>query len=112
MNIETLTIAQAREIAALFNTATPTDSSTGFKIGQNYQIRTVTMIYTGRVVQVSHHEVIIEDAAWIADTGRFSNALRTGSYSEVEPYPDGKVIIGRASIVDAAAISTLPRSQK
>lgn len=30
------------------------------------------MIDTGTVISVSEHEVILENAAWIADTGRFS----------------------------------------
>jgi len=87
-------------------------STTAFKIGENYLIRTVTMIDTGRVVEVNEHEVVLEDAAWIADTGRFADCLKSCNFNEVEPFPDGQVIIGRGAIIDAVKIATLPRSQK
>ena len=84
-----------------------------WEIGENYLIRTVTMIDTGRLVDVGDHELVLEDAAWIADTGRFSDTLKSCSFNEVEPFPeDSKVIIGRGSIVDAIKIKTLPRKQK
>jgi hypothetical protein len=83
-----------------------------WKIGKNYLIRTVTMINTGRLVQVFNQELVLEDAAWIADTGRFADSLKSCSFSEVEPFPFGKVIIGRGSIIDAVQIDSLPRIQK
>ena len=33
-------------------------------------------------------------------------------FAEVEPFPAGRVIIGRGSVVDAVKIPVLPRSQK
>lgn len=109
MNIEQLTISEARSIAALFAGA----SSSPYEVGKSYFIRTVTMAYTGKLVAVTPQELILEDAAWIADTGRFADAMKTGTYSEVEPWPDGrKVIIGRGAIIDASQCDTLPRSQK
>lgn len=83
-----------------------------WRIGGKYLIRTVTMIDTGRLVEVDDHELVLEDAAWIADTGRFTQAIAEGTFSEVEPFPNGRVIIGRGSIVDAVEIPTLPRKQK
>jgi len=85
---------------------------TPFVIGEAYLIRTVTMIYTGRLVALTPTDFVLEDAAWIADTGRFATALATGSLSEVEPYP-GCVIVSRASYVDASVWKhPLPRQQK
>jgi len=113
MNIEELTIAQAREIARLFGTQTPsTKASHPYTIGSPYFIRTVTHHHTGRLVAVTKQELVLEDAAWIADDGRFSDALKSGQFREVEPFPDGPVIIGRAAVIDAVKISTTPRSQK
>jgi hypothetical protein len=114
MNIETLTIGEAREIARLFNTAAvPTPRVTPYVIGSPYFIRTVTFHYTGRLVMVTDQELVLEDAAWIADSGRFADALKTGEYEEVEPYPDGKrIIIGRAMVVDAVQVESTTRSQK
>jgi len=83
-----------------------------WNIGANYLIRTVTMIDTGRLVEVTPMELVLEDAAWVADTGRFSDALKKSEFSEVEPFPAGRVIIGRGSIIDAVEISNLPMKQK
>jgi hypothetical protein len=82
-------------------------------VGATVLIRTITMYYTGRVVGLSDAEILLEDAAWIADVGRFADALRTGALSEIEPYPDGVVSINRGSVVDVCAWAhPLPRTQK
>lgn len=113
MNIESLTIAEARQIAALFNAGqTPSSVSHPYEIGKPYLIRTVSMIDTGRVVEVTAQEIVLEDACWIADTGRFSDALKTCNFSETEPFPDGRVIINRSSVIDAVKIEKIQRSQK
>jgi hypothetical protein len=70
------------------------------------------MIDTGRLVAVTEHELVLENAAWIADTGRFFDSLQACTFAEVEPFPTGQVIVGRGSIVDAVQIATLPTSQK
>jgi hypothetical protein len=111
--IDNLTIGEAREIATMFQSNTSKQQTEHpFEIGANYLIRTLSMIDTGRLVAVYPTEIVIEDAAWIADTGRFASALKTCEFGEVEPFPDGYVIIGRSSIVDMVKIATLPRSQK
>lgn len=85
-----------------------------YRIGAAYLIRTVTNYYTGRLVAVGPQELSLTDAAWIADTGRFTQAVAAGSLQEVEPYPDGAtVIIGRGAVIDAVEITwDLPRRQK
>lgn len=115
MNIENITIGEARQIAALFTNATHQVASADcpYKVGANYLIRTVTMTYTGRLISVGDKELVLVDAAWIPDSGRWADAVAKGSFSEVEPYPDGsEVIIGRAAILDATIINSIPRSQK
>jgi hypothetical protein len=72
-----------------------------WEIGKNYVIRTVTMIQVGKLLEVGDKELVLEDAAWVADTGRWKNFLHEGKTSEVEPFPDGTVIVGRGSIIDA-----------
>ncbi len=72
------------------------------------------MIQTGRLVAVFPSELVLEDAAWIADTGRYADFL-SGKIepNEVEPFPKGKTIIGRGSLIDAARFQKeLPLSQK
>ena len=117
INIEDLTIGQARQLAAMFPAAAPSAASSAaqdshWEIGKPYLIRTVTMIDTGRLVAVTDKELVLEDAAWIADTGRFSEAVAKAEFGEVEPFPDGRVIIGRGAIIDAVVINKVNRSQK
>ncbi len=83
-----------------------------YKIGAIYLIRTVTMIDTGRLVAVTTQELVLEDAAWIADTGRFADALKNCKFNEVEPFPDGRVIVGRGAVIDAVEIEAAPREQR
>lgn len=81
------------------------------EVGKSYLIRTVTHYYTGRVVECSPIRIVLEDAAWIAETGRFSDALKTGKLSEVEPYPD-QVVVSPFAVVDACEWShELPRKR-
>lgn len=82
-----------------------------FEIGKPYLIRTVTNYLTGKVVGVTQTEIVLTDAAWIADTGRFSDALKKSAFNEVEPFPDGEVIVGRGALIDACRITKLPREQ-
>ena len=112
MNIEELTLKQIREIQSLTVGAIPAQDNSAWKIGANYLIRTVTMIDTGRLVAVTPQELVLEDAAWIADSGRFSEAVKAAKFNEVEPFPDGRVIIGRGCVIDAVEIKELPRSLK
>jgi hypothetical protein len=84
-------------------------NKTPWKIGKNYFIRTVTHHYTGRLEQVFPGELVISQAAWIADDGRFSQALATGEFNEVEMYPPNSlVILGRGAIIDATILPRIP----
>ena len=83
-----------------------------WQVGKAYLIRTVTMIDTGILVTINDHEIVLKDAAWIADTGRFNDALKTLNFNEVEPFPDGMVAVGRGALVDAVGIAAAPRKVK
>ena len=112
MNIDDLTIGEAKQLAGMFGKESTCEVSP-WRIGKNYLIRTVTMILTGRLTQVTRQELVLEDAAWIADTGRFMQAVADGNFKEVEPFPDGPVIVGRGALIDAVMVSfAVPRSQK
>jgi hypothetical protein len=115
MNLEELkqNIANIRELRELLDGVgnKPTDDGTFFEIGENYLIRTVTMIVAGKVIAVNASELKLSDAAWIADTGRFSDALRTCQFNEVEPF-HSDVIVGRGGLIDATQIDVLPRETK
>lgn len=82
--------------------------------GKNYLIRTVTMIQVGEFVKIDErlNAIILKHASWIADTGRFHDCLKTGSFKEVEPFPDW-VAVNMGSIVDLVPFNhSLPTEQK
>jgi hypothetical protein len=74
------------------------------RVGNAVLIRTVTMAYTGKIVGLTATEILLADAAWIADTGRYSTSLATGfpQQAEIEPYPDKAVVsVNRGGLIDA-----------
>lgn len=101
LDMDKLTIGEAKALIGLFGgSKSPT---TAYKEGEKYFIRTVTHYYTGRLVKVTDKELVLLDAAWIADTGRLAEFLSKGVANEVEPYPDGcEVKINRDSIIDGS----------
>lgn len=113
MNIDNLTIGEAKEISRLVSGESKS-SYRPWETGENYIIRTVTMTLVGKVAWVGPMEIVLHNASWIADTGRFSGAIMKGSLSEVEPFdPEYPVIVGRGSVIDATRwIHRLPEEQK
>ena len=116
VDINELTVGQAKELASLFGSKVSENSWQPFIHGKSYLIRTVTHIALGRVKAVGNQEIVLEEASWIADTDRFHDALAKGidslSNSEIEPFVND-VIIGRGSVIDATEYThALPRKQK
>lgn len=80
--------------------------------GDQLLIRTVTMTLTGRVVWCTPTWIVLDTAAWIADTGRFADAIANGTLSEVEPMGNG-VRVARAAVVDITPwVHDLPTVQR
>ena len=83
-----------------------------FEIGGKYFIRTVTYFATGEVVAIHGDFLELHDAAWVADTGRFREAIMNGILNEVEPV-EVPMYLNVNSITDAFLWShSLPREQK
>lgn len=101
LNIDDLTFGELKQISNLFNKQESCKPSP-YIIGTQYFIRTVTMILVGKLEKVYDDELVLSEVAWVADTGRFSDALKKGEsvINEIEPFPDD-VIVGRKAIVDA-----------
>lgn len=98
-------------LAELVGDDEPTTAQ-GFPFSGAVAIRTVTLYYTGVVKRVVDGFVILGEAAWIPDSGRWSTFLSSGTANEVEPFPD-EVAISLGSIVDVAPWSAaLPRTVK
>lgn len=83
-------------------------------IGKNVFIRTVTHHYTGCVTGLSDGFITLNNAAWVADDGKFSHAMKTGELKEVEPYPDELLVdVGVGTISDISRWNfPLPRVAK
>ena len=89
-------------------------SKTPYIIGKKYMIRTVTMIYTGKLVKIFDNELVLKNCAWIPETERWADSCLTGQFREVEPYPENaEVIINKGAILDSFIVSwELPTKQK
>lgn len=99
-------------VCSKVNKNTDNNNSNFWDIGNTYFIRTVTMHHVGSLVSFTDDEIILKDASWVADSGRFSQALKNGVLEEVEPFSE-KVLINRKSIVDATLWNhKLPDSAK
>ena len=81
-------------------------------VGNAVFVRTVTGYYTGLLAEITNTDLLLTDAAWIADTGRWNNALVTGQLEDIEPYPD-PTSVSRGSVVDVTTWKhPLPRTVK
>lgn len=80
---------------------TSTDTNDFIVVGKSYAFRTITMIYTGKVKAISQcgKEILLEKAAWIADTERWHKFVNDLSAKEIEVY-SRNVVICRGSFLD------------
>lgn len=110
IDINKMTLGELKEIQSIFKCETK--EICPWELGKSYFIRTVTMHLIGKLSFISSKELVLQDASWIADSGRFHDALKNGTLNEVEPFIND-VIINRESIVDATLWShLLPNEQK
>lgn len=80
-------------------------------VGQKLFIRTVTYHLVGKVRGVNGTLIELSDAAWVADSGRFMQALQNGALNEVEPC--GRCWVNAESITDMFPWNhPLPKAQK
>lgn len=91
-----------------------TKQNHGYPVGKNVIIRTVTMIYTGKLDSVTASDLVLVDCSWIPETERYMQFVADGAVKECEPYPDDlPVYINRGSLLDVCELrKELPRSQK
>lgn len=67
-------------------------------VGGKYFFRGVTMYMVGEVKKVVGRFVYLKNASWIADTGRFNEAIKNGTLNEVEPV--GEAFVNLDTVVD------------
>jgi hypothetical protein len=70
-----------------------------FAVGDKLFIRTVTFHLVGQVKAREGDWLMLTDASWVADSGRFHEAIETGSLSEVEHV--GTAYVNLATATDA-----------
>ncbi len=113
INIKDLTLGQLDELRALLGQPTTLAKPHPYEIGKAHFVRTVTHHFTGILREVYDEELFFDHCAWIADDGRFSDAVKTGNFNEVEPYPQNdRVIIGRGSLIDCKTVDFIPPSSQ
>ena len=71
-----------------------------FVLGRQWVIVTPTLWYVGTLKSVTDQWLVLEQAAWLADTGRFSDFMKTGNTKELEPC-NGPAVIGVGAVICA-----------
>jgi hypothetical protein len=107
MKIDELTIGEAKELANMFNKCEAVKADFNpFTIGDTWFIRTVTHHLVGEMKAVGTQEFVLKGGTvmWVADDGRFQQAIEKGQFNETEPYGDQDVVVGRGSIIDATRL--------
>ena len=80
-------------------------------IGKKFFIRTVTYHMVGKVVKIVGKFLQLEQASWVADSGRFMQAIKNGTLNEVEPV--GTAFVNLDAVTDFFPIKwDLPEGQK
>ena len=124
INVNELTIGQAKELIKKANevaafvgqgeikTELSEQEETPFEVGKKYLLRTVTHIVLGELIAIKGKFLVLTKSSWVADTGRYYDALNTGELNEVEPYPNGNGLNFTALIDFCEWQHTLPTEQK
>ena len=80
-------------------------------VGGKFYFRTVTYHSVGEVKKIVGRFVFLKTASWVADSGRFMNAIKDGELAEVEPV--GDAFLNLDTVVDFFPWKhTLPTKQK
>ena len=97
MDIDDLTIRQLKEIQSM---GASSSGETALEIGKSYLVRGVTTYMLGKLVRITPCELVLDQASWVADTGRLGDAISKGTLGEAEFVGDG-VIVFRGAGADA-----------
>jgi hypothetical protein len=118
INIESLTVKELREVASLAHALSGHPSSTPgvdvfpFKPGDIVLVMTVTMWFVGKLSARDASWIVLDEASWMADSGRFNEAFEKGDAKENEPLPLGPFPIPVSAIIGVKAFKTTLRLVK
>lgn len=80
-------------------------------VGEKLFIRTVTYHLVGKVKAVTGNLIELADASWVAESGRFMQAIKDGTLNEVEPV--GRCWVNANAVTDLFPWAhALPKAQK
>lgn len=80
-------------------------------VGEKWFFRTVTYHLVGKITKRVGSFFYLKDASWVADSGRFMNAIKEGKLNEIESVGDAMINI--PSITDMFPWRhALPKEQK
>ena len=100
MNNET----KEKLILSLLGLDDNTNTKSFYEIGKVYIVRSVTMIYLGKLKSEDSVSLVFEECAWIPDTSRWSEFLAGKKPNEMEPYCND-VIVYKTAILDATELT-------
>jgi len=110
-SMEDLSIKEAKqklqeltELSQLLNQPVQEKNSSSWEIGKNIYIATVTHHYVGKLISIGEKELVITNACWVADDGRFHKFMegKIDDNVEFEPFPKNlNVMVGRGSVIVA-----------
>jgi hypothetical protein len=75
-------------------------SSMNYLIGEKLFLRTVTYHIVGKLEKIIGNMFQLSKASWIADSGRFSDAIKNGFSSDAEIEPLGEWFVNINSVTD------------
>ena len=79
-------------------------------VGKKLFLRTVTYHILGKVIKQVGNLLLLENASWVADSGRLMDFIKNGEASEVEPV--GEWFVNASTIVDGCVWQhELPKKQ-
>ena len=86
--------------------------SYGDLIGRKVYLRTVTYHLVGEVTEIAFGKFVqLKNASWVADSGRFMQAIKDGTLNEVEPV--GIAFVNLDTVTDFYIVKwELPTEQK
>jgi len=112
MNIEDLTIKQAKELAQMFGGQNTSCVKPLVNKGDKIFTRTLTYHYIGEVVEDNIDYIVLNNCSWVADSGQFTSCIKEGKLDEVEIIGDDVKIL-KSNMTDCIPwVHELPKSRR
>jgi len=116
MNLDDLTIKQARELSAMFGGGSARRSHS-LEVGKSYFFRTITYHYVGKIESITDSDIKFSESCWIGwpeyNAGfQHDQMLKTGKLSDVGPLPAGTIIRLDGIIEIAPWAHEIPKERK